>query len=373
MQINAFEKDLPEIAAKSAMSRHSKYLDKWCYELGLILKAVEGVWRLTGKSEYFDYIKHSADRFIDNGGNIIDYDINELNLDMVNPGKILLLLYNETSDIRYRKAAGTLRKQLGRQPRNRQGGFWHKAVYPHQMWLDGVYMSSPFYAQYALLFDEVQAFDDIANQVILLASNAKDTATGLLYHAWDESRGMKWSNDITGCSPHFWGRAMGWYAMAVVDILDFFPSTHPKRSVILEILKNLLTALVQFQDEETGLWYQVVDLPERKGNYLEASASCMFAYSYAKSISCGYLDGTFKTPLLKAYNGVLRHLTYIDDLGCINLKNVCSVAGLGGNPYRDGSFAYYISEPVVENDYKGYGPLMLALTEIEKLRRKNLI
>lgn len=373
MQIKAFEKDLPEITAKSVMSRPSKYLDKWCYEFGLILKAVEGVWRLTGKREYLEFIKYSADKFINDKGTIIEYNINELNLDMVNPGKILLLLYNETSDIRYKIAADTLRKHLDRQPRNRQGGFWHKAVYPHQMWLDGIYMSSPFYAQYALLFDEAPAFDDIANQVILLASNAKDPATGLLYHAWDESKGMKWSSDITGCSPHFWGRAMGWYAMAVADILDYFPSTHPKRSEIINILKNLLTALAKYQDKETGLWYQVIDLPDRKGNYPEASASCMFAYSYAKSIHYGYLDSTFNTLLLKAYQGILEHLAYIDENGCINLKNVCSVAGLGGNPYRDGSFAYYISEPVVENDYKGYGPLILAATEMEKLRRKGLL
>ncbi len=373
MQLKAFQKDLPEIMVQSVISRHSKYLDKWCYELGLILKAVEAVWLLSGNKSYFNYIKDTIDKFIDADGDIIGYDPCELNLDMVNPGKILLLLYIETSDTRYKKAADTLRKQLERQPRNLQGGFWHKAIYPHQMWLDGVYMSSPFYAQYALVFNQPAAFEDIVNQVLLLGINARDPSTGLLYHAWDESRGMKWSNDITGCSPHFWGRAIGWYAMALADILDFFPLSNPKRTTIIDILKELLSALIKVQDKDSGLWYQVVDLGKRKGNYLEASASCMFTYALAKSVANGYVDEPLKNFALKAYEGILQHLTYMDDSGCINLKNVCSVAGLGGNPYRDGSFSYYISEPVVENDYKGYGPLILAAVEMEKLRRKQLI
>ncbi|MDF2988439.1 MAG: putative d-4,5-unsaturated alpha-glucuronyl hydrolase [Eubacterium sp.] len=373
MQLRAFQQDLPDIMVQSVITRHSKYLDKWCYELGLILKAVEAVWLLSGNRQYFNYIKDTIDRFIDSDGNIMGYDPYDLNLDMVNPGKILLLLYVETSDTRYKKAADTLRKQLDRQPRNHQGGFWHKAIYPHQMWLDGVYMSSPFYAQYAMIFNQPEAYEDIFNQVSLLAVNAKEPSTGLLYHAWDESRGMKWSDDTTGCSPHFWGRAMGWYAMALADILDFFPGSNPKRETIINILKDLLSALIQVQDNNTGLWYQVVDLGKFKGNYLEASASCMFTYALSKSIANGYVDEAFKISALKAYEGILCHLTYMDDNGCINLKNVCSVAGLGGNPYRDGSFSYYISEPVVENDYKGYGPFMLAAVEMEKLRRKQLI
>ncbi len=373
MKANTSHQSLPEMMAKSIISRHSKYLDKWCYELGLILVSLEAVWRLTGKQEYFNYIKTTVDRFVDKAGNIFGYDKNELSLDMVNPGKVLLLLHNETADSRYKKAADTLREQLNRQPSNRQGGFWHKVIYPHQMWLDGVYMSCPFYAQYASIFGNSEGFDDIVNQVTLLAENAKDPSTGLFYHAWDESKGMKWADNKTGCSPHFWGRAMGWYAMALTDILDFFPITHPKREEIADILKALLTALVKVQDKETGLWYQVVDLAERDGNYLEASASCMFTYSYSKSIRKGYLDDSFNESTLKAYEGIMEHLTYIDESGYLNLKNVCSVAGLGGNPYRDGSFEYYISEPVVENDYMGYGPLILATVEIDQLRRKQHI
>ncbi|MCX7708449.1 MAG: glycoside hydrolase family 88 protein [Clostridia bacterium] len=367
MQAQSFQKDWSVKMADSAMSCPSKYMEKWCYEFGLILKAIETVWSKTGDDKYYRYIKENVDRFVDSEGKIDEYDPGELNLDHVNPGKVLLLLYNETHDERYKKAADILRDQLNRQPRNLQGGFWHKRIYPHQMWLDGVYMSSPFYAQYALMFDETIAFDDIANQVILLADNAKDPNTGLLYHAWDESKGMKWADDCTGCSPNFWGRAMGWYAMALVDILDYFPAEHVQREKIINILRNLINALISVQDKATGVWYQVVDKGTKKGNYLEASASCMFTYALAKSIRMGYIDSSYKNVAIKAFKGILKEFVETDEKGMVDLKNVCSVAGLGGNPYRDGSFEYYISEPVAVNDYKGYGPLILASVEIERL------
>lgn len=367
MQVLKQNQDWSVKMAESAMSRGSKYMEKWCYEFGLILKAIEGVWRKTGNEKYFQFIKGNMDRFIDSEGNIEGYDPGELNLDHVNPGKILLLLFHETCDNRYKKAAEILRDQLNRQPRNLQGGFWHKRIYPHQMWLDGVYMSSPFYAQYGLMFDTPAAFDDVAAQIILLHEHARDPKTGLLYHAWDESKGMKWADDTTGCSPHFWGRAMGWYAMALVDVLDYFPETHDKRNTIINTLQSLVKAVVSVQDPATGVWYQVADKGNEKGNYLEASASCMFTYAIAKGINNGYLSDEYKAAALKAFNGILKGFVETGDKGFVNLNNVCSVAGLGGNPYRDGSFEYYISEPVAVNDYKGYGPLILASVEIEKL------
>ncbi len=365
--MNISNRVLLEKMANSVMNRHSKYMDKWCYEFGLILKAFESAWKLTENETYFNYIKLQMDRFIDENGNISNYDPYELNLDHINPGKILLFLSLHTKDNRYIKAASILRNQINRQPRNLKGGFWHKRIYPHQMWLDGIYMSSPFYAQYASIMNTPEAFDDIANQVILLNEHTRDLKTGLLYHAWDESKGMKWSNDVTGCSPHFWGRAMGWYAMALVDILDFFPENHTMRSNLISILQKLAEAVVSVQDPNTGVWYQVLDKGDKPGNYLESSASCMFTYTLSKGILMGYLDKKYVTYATKAFNGILEHFVEITSDGFVDLKNVCSVAGLGGNPYRDGSFEYYISEPVAANDYKGYGPLILATAEILKL------
>jgi unsaturated rhamnogalacturonyl hydrolase len=367
MQIKNFQKNQLEILANSVILRPSTYMEKWCYEFGLILKGIEAIWMETGNEKYFNFIKDNIDRFIDPGGNISGYDPSELNLDQINPGKALLLLYKETSENKYLIAAKTLRDQLVRQPRNSQGGFWHKRIYPHQMWLDGVYMSSPFYCQYALMFNESEAFDDIANQVFLLNTHARDPITGLLYHAWDESKGMKWSDDLTGCSPHFWGRAIGWYAMALVDILDNYPIENDKRNKILEIFISLMNAVLAVQDEATGVWYQIVDMSGRTGNYLEASASCMFSYVLAKGINKGYLDNAFKPAVTKAFNGIIKQFLETDENGLINLSNICSVAGLGGNPYRNGSFSYYISEPVAVNDYKGYGPLLLACVEMINL------
>lgn len=352
------------------MLRHSHYMDKWCYEFGLILKAIEAVYSQTGRPQYFDYIRQQVDRFIDAGGEIDGYDRCEFNLDMVNPGKVLLFLYEKANEERYRLAAQTLRKQLEKQPRNLKSGFWHKRIYPHQMWLDGLYMSAPFYCQYAHMFDESEAYDDIVNQITLMFEHARDEHTGLLYHAWDESRGMKWAHPETGCSPNFWGRAMGWYVMALVDILDYFPTEHTQRPRIMEILQWVMEALVKVQDTKTGVWFQVVDKPDSEGNYLESSASCMFTYVLLKGVRMGYLQESMLSPSYKAYQGVLDQFVEVDREGRVNLKHVCSVAGLGGNPYRDGSLKYYFSEPTATNDYKGYGPFILASVEMEKAKSR---
>lgn len=367
MQKSFTKRELTVRGAASAMERHSTYMDKYCYELGLILKALEGVWRITGDNQIYEYIKASMDKFLNEDGSIIGYDSGEMNLDNINPAKIFLLLYKDNGEAKYKKAAATLRRQIEKQPRTYSGGFWHKRIYPHQMWLDGVYMSSPFYAEYAVMFNEPEAFDTIAKQAMLLWEHARDPATGLLYHAWDESRGMKWADDVTGCSPNFWGRSIGWYIMALVDMLDYFPAEHVRRMDLVNIIKNLSSAITAVQDDESGVWYQVLDKKNEKGNYKEASASCMFVYSLAKAIRKGYIDKSYITCVNKGFSGILEHLAENDEQDYINLKNVCSVAGLGGYPYRDGSFAYYIKEPVATNDYKGYGPFILACTEMELL------
>jgi unsaturated rhamnogalacturonyl hydrolase len=366
-------KDQPVVAerrwsvrmADSVIARHSSEAAKWHYEHGLVLKAIEQVWRATGIESYWRFIVDTMDLGIGPDGTIRTYDLQEYNLDQINPGKVLFPLYEVTGDERYKQAIMRLRQQLASHPRTHTGGFWHKQIYPYQMWLDGIYMAAPFYAQYAHTFHEPTAFDDIAHQIILIEQHTRDPRTGLLYHAWDESKHQPWANPETGCSPHFWGRAIGWYAMALVDVLDYVPENHSRREQIVAILNRLSVALAQVQDATTGLWYQVLDQGARAGNYLESSASCMFVYALAKGVRQGYLPEQYLAIARKGYQGIVQEFITIEAEGLVTLEKTCAVAGLGGNPYRDGSFAYYVGERVAANDYKGVGPFILASLEME--------
>lgn len=341
----------------------------WVYETAVFMKGLEQVWRQTGEQKYFAYIRKFVDSYVEAGGRIKTYEPEEYNLDHVNPGKLLLLLYKETREEKYEHAALANMQQLATQPRTKEGGFWHKKIYPYQMWLDGIYMSAPFYAEFAQTFSRPEAFDDIANQIIFVARHTHDSTTGLFYHGWDESKQQRWANPVTGCSPNFWARAMGWYAMGIVDVLDFMPSDHPQREKILALLRGLAMAVRKYQDEKTGVWYQVMDQGGREGNFLEASASSMLVYAFAKAVRLGYLDKEFLLMVEKAYDGIIQNLVTVEPSGLVHLTQVCQVAGLGGNPYRDGSYAYYISTPVVSNDLKGVGPFLMASVEMERLKQ----
>jgi unsaturated rhamnogalacturonyl hydrolase len=258
-----------------------------------------------------------------------------------------------------------LRKQLNEHPRTNSGGFWHKKRYPYQMWLDGLYMGAPFYARYTYTFENSANLDDVVKQFELIQTNLLDKKTGLLYHGWDESKQMAWANKETGCSPNFWSRSLGWYAMALVDALDYFPANHPKQKELIKYLNNLATALLKFQDK-SGLWYQVTDKGGKEGNYLEASGSAMFAYAFAKGENKGYLPKKYKKAANKAFDGLITNLMKIDSDGGIRLTQCCAVAGLGGNPYRDGSYEYYINERKKDNDPKATGPFILAALELDR-------
>jgi len=236
------------------------------------------------------------------------------------------------------------------------------------MWLDGLYMGAPFYAQYALEMNEPKLFDDVVKQFILVHKYTYNPQSGLNYHGWDESRQQKWADPKTGCSPNYWGRAVGWYAMALVDVLDFLPLDHPGRIKILEILNQVVSGIKKYQDKETGLWYQVFDQGKREGNYLEATASSMFSYAMLKAVNKGYISKKYKSSATKAYSGILEKLIKNNADGTISLTKCCSVAGLGGTPYRDGSYEYYIKEPVRDNDPKGVGPFILAVLEYSKMK-----
>lgn len=265
---------------------------KWSYDQGVVLKGIEGLWYSTANGKYFDYMQHSMDAFINEKGDIQSYKLEDYNIDNLLCGRILITLYKVTGKEKYYKAATHLSEQLKAQPRTKEGGFWHKKRYPNQMWLDGLYMGEPFYAEYANAFHDTAAFDDIAHQFIWMEKHARDANTGLLYHGWDESKEQRWANKSTGCSPNFWARAMGWYGMALVDVLSEFPQDNAQRNALIEILKRYASAIVKVQDTKTGLWFDILDKPLLKENYLEASASSMFVYTLAKGVRLGYLPAS---------------------------------------------------------------------------------
>jgi unsaturated rhamnogalacturonyl hydrolase len=352
----------------AVMRRSPVLTERWTYDPGVILKGCLEVWRETKDPRYLEYVRRTVDRFVDADGNIRGYQADEHNLDQINMGKLLFPLYAQASDPRdrerYRRAAFTLRGQLAQQPRTADGGFWHKQIYPHQMWLDGVYMASPFLAEFARVFDEPAALDDAAAQVLLAEKHLRDPRTGLLYHGWDESKQQRWADRRTGRSSQFWGRAMGWYAMAVVDVLAEMPPAHPKRAALLGVLRRLATALDRAQDGTTGVWWQVVDAAGRDGNYPEASASAMFVYALSKAVRNGWIDGQrFGPTAARGYRGILERFVRAGADGQVDVAGICKVAGLGGDPYRDGSYAYYTSTEIVSNDPKGVGAFILAAAE----------
>jgi unsaturated rhamnogalacturonyl hydrolase len=369
-----------EMAVKMANSEIKQFPEPWTvdfnprpvwnYTQGLVALSMMRLWQENQNEAFYDYAKMYADKMIDASGNITGYKMEDYNIDCVNSGKFLFDLYAKTKDEKYRKAIILLRNQLKTQPRTSEGGFWHKQRYPFQMWLDGLYMGAPFYAQYAKVFNEPALFDDVTDQFLIVHKHTYDPKTGLNYHGWDESKQQKWADPITGCSPNFWGRAEGWYAMALVDVLDFLPATHPGRAKLLGILNQVAAGIKKHQDPKTGLWYQVMDQGTREGNYLEATGSAMFAYTLLKAVRKGYIPTDYKAVGTKGYIGMLENLMKDNGNGTISLTKCCGGAGLGGNPYRDGSYDYYIREEVRDNDPKGVGPFIMASIEYLAQDRK---
>ncbi|GAS82133.1 glycoside hydrolase family 88/105 protein [Paenibacillus amylolyticus] len=342
---------------------HEYVLKRWAYVPGMLLMAMMRTGKWFNEPAYTAFVRRHMDTFIQKGGSIQTYSLEEYNLDQINQGKNLFWLLQETGDDRYAEAAHLLAAQLISQPRTSEGGFWHKKVYPFQMWLDGLYMSSPFLAEYAKVFARPELLDEVAHQLLLIERKTRDPRTGLLYHGWDESREQEWADSRTGLSSQFWSRAVGWYMMSLVDCLEHFPITHPKRGTIIGIFHRLCLALLQVQDKETGLWYQVLDQAGRKGNYLEASGSCMFVYALAKGLGRGYLEAGFENAMLRGYKGIEEHLTE-EDVHGIHLKQICHGAGLSQD--RNGSYDYYISEEIVEDAPMGMAPYLLASLEVER-------
>ena len=340
---------------------------KWDYCNGLELQSIYKVWEKTGKKKYFDYVKSYTDTIIDVNGNIKGYKLLDYNIDKVNPGKMVFLLYKQTKEEKLAKTLDLLNSQMTTHPRTSDGGFWHKKIYPNQMWLDGLYMASPFLAEYSLYKNKPEIMDDVTNQITIMAKHSYDAKTGLYYHAWDESRLQRWSNPETGTSPNFWSRSMGWYMMAMVDALDFIPAEHPKRTEIMKILNNLTNSLLKYRDPKSGMWYQVTDKVGEKGNYIESSGSAMFIYSIVKAAQKGYLPKSYQKTGLTLYTQFVKRFVKNNADGTISITDCCAVAGLGGEKkYRDGSYEYYLSEPIRDNDPKSVAPFMMVSVLLNK-------
>ncbi len=341
---------------------------KWNYEQGVILKAIEQMWYATGDPKYFHHIQKGMDYWIDENGNHKNYELEEYNIDHVTPALAMMTLYRSTGNDKYRKMVELFRLQLKTHPRTKEGGFWHKKIYPYQMWLDGLYMGEPFYAEYSAVFGE-DNWNDIANQFVWMEKHALDKKTGLLYHGWDESRQQRWANKETGQSPHFWGRAMGWYAMGLIDTLDHFPKHHPRRAELIAILNREAAAIEKFQDAKSGVWWDILDLGGKEKNYLESSGSAMFVYAIARGVREGYLPEKYMKVATRGWDGIKKEFIKTNAKGETDWEGTVSVSGLGGNPYRDGSYEYYMSEKLRTNDAKGLGPAIKAALEMEAHER----
>lgn len=340
---------------------------KWDYTYGFVLLSMQKLYLKTGDKRYLEYGKQYVDQFVDASGNISKYNIEDFSLDHLNNGKLLFLLYKEYQDERYAKALHVLRKHLEWQPRTKGGGFWHKKIYPYQIWLDGFYMGHTFWAMYANEFAESsEVFADIAQQFMLIEQHTRDEKTGLLLHAWDESRIQQWADKETGRSAHVWSRALGWYLMALVDTLEVFPKDHANYNDLVAILDRLSDAIAPYQ-HTTGLWYQVTDKGERYGNYLETSGTAMFSYALAKGVRLGYLPKQHLQVAEKAFAGIVKSYIEIDPANNeLYLTYTVGGTGLGNSPYRTGDFEYYVGEAVRKNDPHGLGAFILASIELGK-------
>lgn len=340
---------------------------KWDYCHGVELQAFLRLEEMYGDSRYFDYAEAYCDTMVREDGTVVAYKREEFSLDRVNTGKILFNMYARTGEEKYKKALDLMYSQFEGQPRTKEGGFWHKKVYPHQMWLDGLYMGAPFYAEYAARYDRPEAFQDVINQFCVVARHTYDPATGLYKHAWDESREQFWCNKENGQSAHSWGRAMGWFAMALVETLEFVPVDEPNRDSLLAILDNVVKQIERYQDKKTGLWYQVLDRSGDRGNYLESSVSAMFIYSLYKGIRLGVVPATYMAVADKGFEGFMKRFIKVGKKGVVSITDCCAVAGLGGKNMRDGSYDYYINELIRDNDPKAVGPFINACLERERL------
>lgn len=348
--------------------RHGK-APAWNYIDGCMMNSLYSIYQQTGNKKYIDFIDKFVDYYVFDDGSIRGYELETYNLDNINEGRILFDLYRETGKEKYRKAADLLYEQIKGQPRTGTGNFWHKKIYPNQVWLDGLYMAQVFYTRYESEFNNCKNYSDIVGQFQSVYDNMYDKQKRLYYHGWDWSKEAFWADKTTGLSKSFWLRSVGWYTVGLVDAIGYFVGHEDLKAKLVAIFKETIEGLEQYIDKEGHMFYQVVDQIGREGNYLETSGSAMISYAMMKGARLGIIDKRFAKVGEEVFNGICnKYLTETE--GKLNLGGICLVAGLGpeNNRRRDGTFEYYISEPVVENDAKGTGPFVMAYTELMQIK-----
>ncbi len=328
--------------------------DRFHYHQGVFLSGMEKCWRETKNNKYYDYIKRWVDSQVLADGSIKKYKPDEL--DDIQPGVLLFNLFEQTGDERYKKALHILVPLLKSWRTNPSGGFWHKGHYPNQMWLDGLYMAGPIAVQFGKTFGESEYYDMMTYQAILMEKHTKDPNTGLLYHGWDETKAAAWADPATGLAPEFWGRAIGWYPVALLEMFEYLPEDHKDKAKLTTILQHLLIALTKYQDVSTGLWYQVVDKTDRADNWLESSCTALYVHAIAKAVRFGYLDAKYLEYAWKGYQGVIDTLKF-DENGNVIIGQICIGTGIG-------DYAHYIARPTSENDLHGAGAFILMCVEM---------
>ena len=337
----------------------------WNYIDGCMLTALMELSRITGDESYSAFAEKVADHFVQEDGSILTLQPEKANLDDINEGRVLFPLYAKTGKEKYRLAAGRLRQQLEVQPRTFEGNFWHKAIYPNQVWLDGIYMAQPFLATYETVFGSGDCSDTVG-QIQNVRARMYSPEKGLYFHGYDASKTAFWADKETGCSKNFWLRSIGWFSVALADLMEILPEGQ-QREALIPIFTELMENLRAYADQDTGMYWQVSDQPGREGNYLETSGSAMLSYAMLKGARLGILPAWARELGDKTFHGILnKYLSFTED--GLDLDGICLVAGLGpeNNRRRDGSYEYYISEPVVKNDAKGVAPFILAYTEIKR-------
>ncbi len=340
----------------------------WNYIDGCMIKAIMEMYSITGEKRFLEFADNFVDAKVSDDGSIVGYDPAELNIDNVNAGKTLFELYDITGKEKYRKAMDLIYSQIENMPRTAEGNFWHKKIYPNQVWLDGMYMGQPFYAEYDTRFLNMKHYDDIHRQFSNVIRIMRNPLNGLYYHAYDSSREAFWCDKVTGLSQNIWLRAIGWYSMALLDTYEIVAKEAVElKSTLLDAFKNLMDSMIAYQ-HENGMWYQVVNFGGMDRNYLETSGSSIMAYALLKGVRLGLLTEKYRKFGEKAFDGITRERLNIDENGELHMDGICLVAGLGGNTRRPGTYDYYMSEPVVKDDAKGVGPYLLAYTEIRRIR-----
>lgn len=366
-------KDISSKIVESTLNNYPNIADfpiyapnRWNYEYSFFLAGSYKLGKKKNNHAFIDYPQKWVDSFItENNFKAGVYDMREYKLDDVIPARLAILFHQQTGNLKYKAIADTIALQMKRQPKTSDGGYWHKLIYPNQMWLDGVFMGDVFSMQYGNAYNQPEWYDEAVKQIKLIYQHTRDEKTGLLYHGWDESKNPVWADPKKGTSPEFWGRAVGWYAMALVECLDYLPENHPERKNVIKIFQDVSTSVKKYQDKKSNLWYQVLDKGDKPGNWIETSCSAMFAYAFAKGNHKGYLDKTFLTSAQQAYDGLLKNYIYVDDKGNLHLDRTVKVGTLNPKTSK-GDFQYYITTECRIDDYKGLASFLYASIELDR-------